>query len=35
MRVTKRSGHIEDTKFDKVTNRISTLTEGLSEQVDC
>tara|TARA_B110000305_G_scaffold170619_1_gene188582 strand:+ start:1461 stop:3710 length:2250 start_codon:yes stop_codon:yes gene_type:complete len=35
MRVTKRSGRIEDTKFDKVTNRISTLTEGLSEQVDC
>ena len=35
MRVTKRSSRIEDMKFDKVTNRISTLTEGLSDQVDC
>jgi ribonucleoside-diphosphate reductase alpha subunit len=34
MRVTKRSGRIEDMKFDKVTNRISTLTYGLSEHVD-
>lgn len=34
MRVTKRSGRIEDIKFDKVTNRISTLTYGLSENVD-
>jgi ribonucleoside-diphosphate reductase alpha subunit len=34
MRVTKRSGRIEDMKFDKVTNRISTLTYGLSENVD-
>ena len=34
MRVTKRSGRIEDMKFDKVTSRISTLTDGLSEDVD-
>tara|TARA_B100001758_G_scaffold93985_1_gene80283 strand:- start:9503 stop:11752 length:2250 start_codon:yes stop_codon:yes gene_type:complete len=34
MRVTKRSGRIEDMKFDKVTNRISPLTYGLSENVD-
>src|SRR5210317_1611699 len=34
MRVTKRSGRIEDMKFDKVTSRISTLTNGLSENVD-
>ena len=34
MRVTKRSGRIEDMKFDKVTNRISTLTYGLSANVD-
>jgi len=34
MRVTKRSGRIEDMKFDKVTSRISTLTDGLSENVD-
>jgi ribonucleoside-diphosphate reductase alpha subunit len=34
MRVVKRSGRIEDVKFDKVTNRISKLTYGLSENVD-
>ncbi len=34
MRVTKRSGRIEDMKFDKVTSRISTLTDNLSENVD-
>jgi len=34
MRVIKRSGRIEDVKFDKVTNRISQLTDGLSENVD-
>lgn len=34
MRVTKRSGRIEDMKFDKVTSRISTLTDGLSKNVD-
>jgi len=34
MRVIKRSGRIEDVKFDKVTNRISKLTHGLSENVD-
>jgi ribonucleoside-diphosphate reductase alpha subunit len=34
MRVTKRSGRVEDVKFDNVTNRISKLTEGLSETVD-
>jgi len=34
MRVIKRSGTIEDVKFDKVTNRISKLMYGLSEQVD-
>jgi len=34
MRVTKRSGRVEDVKFDNVTNRISKLTEGLSEIVD-
>jgi ribonucleoside-diphosphate reductase alpha subunit len=34
MRVIKRSGRIEDVKFDKVTNRISKLTYGLSENVD-
>ena len=34
MRVMKRSGRIEDVKFDKVTNRISKLTHGLSENVD-
>jgi len=30
----KRSGRIEDVKFDKVTNRISKLRHGLSENVD-
>jgi len=30
----KRSGRIEDVKFDKVTNRISKLTYGLSKNVD-
>ena len=34
MRVIKRSGHVEDVKFDKVTNRISKLTYGLSDKVD-
>ena len=34
MKVVKRSGRVEDVKFDKVTNRISKLTEGLSENVD-
>ena len=34
MRVIKRSGRIEDVKFDKVTNRISKLMYGLSEHVD-
>ena len=34
MRVMKRSGRIEDVKFDKVTNRISKLTYGLSKNVD-
>ena len=34
MRVIKRSGRIEDVKFDKVTNRISKLRHGLSENVD-
>jgi ribonucleoside-diphosphate reductase alpha subunit len=34
MRVTKRSGRVEDVKFDNVTNRISKLTEGLSDSVD-
>ena len=34
MRVIKRSGRVEDVKFDKVTNRISKLTYGLSENVD-
>ena len=34
MRVMKRSGRIEDVKFDKVTNRISKLRHGLSENVD-
>jgi len=34
MRVVKRSGRIEDVKFDKVTNRISKLTYGLSKNVD-
>ena len=34
MRVIKRSGIIEDVKFDKVTNRISKLRYDLSENVD-
>jgi len=34
MRVLKRSGHVEDMKFDKVTNRITRLTNGLSNVVD-
>jgi len=34
MRVTKRSGRIEDMKFDNVTNRIKNLTYGLSENCD-
>ena len=34
MRVTKRSGRIEDMKFDNVTNRIKNLTYGLSENFD-
>ena len=34
MRVTKRSGRIEDMKFDNVTNRIKNLTYGISENCD-
>ena len=34
MKVTKRSGRIEDMKFDNVTNRIKNLTYGLSEKCD-
>jgi len=34
MRVIKRNGHVEDVKFDKVTNRILKLAVGLSENVD-
>jgi len=34
MRVQKRSGKIEDVKFDKVTLRISNLCDGLSTSVD-
>jgi len=34
MRVTKRSGRVEDVKFDNVTNRISKLNYDLSESVD-
>ena len=34
MRVIKRSGRVEDVKFNKVTNRITKLTQGLSENVD-
>ena len=34
MRVIKRSGRVEDVKFNKVTNRISKLTNDLSENVD-
>ena len=35
MRVTKRSGKTEEMKFDKVTRRISNLSDGLSKIVDC
>lgn len=35
MRVTKRNGKYEDIKFDKVTKRISNLSDGLSDTVDC
>jgi len=34
MRVIKRSGRVEDMKFDNVTNRIKNLTYGLSEKCD-
>ncbi|QIG59788.1 hypothetical protein [Dishui Lake phycodnavirus 3] len=34
MRVVKRSGRIEDMKFDNVTNRIKNLTYGLSHNCD-
>jgi ribonucleoside-diphosphate reductase alpha subunit len=34
MRVVKRSGRIEDMKFDNITNRIKNLTHGLSENCD-
>ena len=34
MRVTKRSGRIEATKFDKVVNRITQLTYDLSDNID-
>jgi len=34
MRVIKRSGRIEDMKFDNVTNRIKNLSSGLSETCD-
>lgn len=34
MRVIKRSGRIEDMKFDNVTNRIKNLTQGLSDKCD-
>jgi ribonucleoside-diphosphate reductase alpha subunit len=34
MRVIKRSGRIEDMKFDNITNRIKNLTYGLSENCD-
>lgn len=34
MRVVKRSGRIEDMKFDNITNRIKNLTYGLSEKCD-
>jgi ribonucleoside-diphosphate reductase alpha subunit len=33
MKVTKRSGSYEDMKFDKVTNRISKLMNGLSDNI--
>ena len=34
MRVVKRSGRIEDMKFDNITNRIKNLSYGLSEHCD-
>ena len=34
MRVVKRSGRIEDMRFDNITNRIKNLTYGLSENCD-
>jgi len=34
MRVTKRSGKVEDVRFDKVVTRISNLTSGLSQACD-
>ena len=34
MRVVKRSGRVEDMKFDNVTNRVKNLTNGLSENCD-
>lgn len=34
MRVVKRSGRVEDMRFDNVTNRIKNLTYGLSENCD-
>ena len=34
MKVIKRSGRIEDMKFDNVTNRIKNLTMGLSDKCD-
>jgi len=34
MRVIKRSGRIEEMKFDNITNRIKNLTYGLSENCD-
>jgi ribonucleoside-diphosphate reductase alpha subunit len=34
MRVVKRSGRIEDMKFDNITNRIKNLTYGLSKNCD-
>jgi ribonucleoside-diphosphate reductase alpha subunit len=34
MRVTKRSGKVEDVRFDKVVTRISNLTSGLSPACD-
>ena len=34
MRVVKRSGRVEEMKFDNVTNRIKNLTYGLSEHCD-
>jgi hypothetical protein len=34
MRVVKRSGRVEDMRFDNVTNRIKNLTYGLSGNCD-